>query len=172
MQPIGEIGRSCTRAHQCTPKHNPALPLQSHPPLPLKTTPHTQHRNTSTRNPSPQSSSKQLTRRIAARQPSIRSKPQRRKRDLHKMLHVGETSRPCTRASECTPTHSLSSPQPQHAPASSKQYQTTTNHNSNTSPRNRIPQSTFETLTCRIAARQPSVQFSFIYWSRGVSHDD
>ena len=43
--------------------------LQSHSPLLLKTSPHTQHRNTSTRNPSPQSSSKQLTCRIAARQP-------------------------------------------------------------------------------------------------------
>ena len=28
MPPIREIGRSCTRAHQCTPKHKPALPLQ------------------------------------------------------------------------------------------------------------------------------------------------
>ena len=52
--------------------------------------------------------------RIAARQPSIRSKPQRMKRDLQKMLHIGETGRPCTRASECTPTHSLSSP-PNHS---------------------------------------------------------
>ena len=60
MKPhVREMRRPCTRTHQCTPKHNPALPLQSHPPLPLKTTPHTQHRNTSTRNPSPQSSSKQ-----------------------------------------------------------------------------------------------------------------
>ena len=58
---------------------------------------------------------------IAARQPSIRSKPQRMKRDLHEMLQTGETCRSCTRASECTPTHSLSSPQPQHAPASPKQ---------------------------------------------------
>ena len=49
--------------------------------------------------------------RIAARQPSIRSKPQRMKRDLLKMLHIGETCRPCTRASECTHKHSLSSPQ-------------------------------------------------------------
>ncbi len=37
--------------------------------------------------------------RIAARQPSIRSKPQRMKLDLQKMLQVGETCRSCTRAS-------------------------------------------------------------------------
>ncbi len=66
---LRETSRPCTRAHQCTPKHKPALPLQSHPTLPLKTSPHTQHRNTSSRNPSPQSSSKQLTSSIAARQP-------------------------------------------------------------------------------------------------------
>jgi hypothetical protein len=28
MPSIREIGRSCTRAHQCTPKHKTALPLQ------------------------------------------------------------------------------------------------------------------------------------------------
>ena len=33
------------------------------------------------------------------------------KRDLHEMLHIGETCRSCTRASQCTPKHSLSSPQ-------------------------------------------------------------
>ena len=67
---------------------------------------------------------------IAARQPSIRSKPQRMKRDLPKMLHVRKTCRTCTRASECTPKHSLSSPKPQHAPASFKTITThTRTHN-------------------------------------------
>ena len=85
------------------PQHAPASSKQ------YQTT--TNHNsNTSSRNRIPQSTFKTLTRRIAARQPSIRSKPQRMKRDLQHMLHVVETGRPCTRASECTPTHSLSSP--------------------------------------------------------------
>jgi hypothetical protein len=62
--------------------------------------------------------------RIAARQPSIRSKPQRMKRNLLQMLRIGETRRPCTRASECTPTHSLSSP-PNHTTPPPPQNNTT-----------------------------------------------
>ena len=96
------------------PQHAPASSKQ------YQTT--TNHNsNTSSRNRIPQSTFKTLTRRIAARQPSIRSKPQRMKRDLQTMLHIGETSRPSTRASQCTPKHTLSSPQQQHAPASSNQ---------------------------------------------------
>ena len=52
MPSIREIGPPCTRAHQCTPKHSLILPLQPRPPPPpLKTVPHTQQRNTTTRNP-------------------------------------------------------------------------------------------------------------------------
>ena len=46
-----------------------ACPAPATANIPLTTKSHTQHRNTSSRNPSPQSSSKQLTCRIAARQP-------------------------------------------------------------------------------------------------------
>ena len=137
MLHIGETCRSCTRASECTPKHGLPSPQPQHAPASSKqyqtTTNH--NSNTSSSNRIPQSTFETLTWCIAARQPSIRSKPQRMKRDLHEMLHIGETGRPCTRASQCTPKHSLSSPQQQHAPASSNQItntHTTTNHSSNT----------------------------------------
>ena len=95
--------------------------------------------NTSTHNRTPQSTFKTLTRRIAARQPSIRSKPQRMKRDLQKMLQIGETSRPCTRASECTPKHGLPSPQTTARPRLLK--------NNNTNTRTRIQQPPITTAT-------------------------
>jgi hypothetical protein len=134
--------------------------------------------NTSSRNRIPQSTFKTLTCCIAARQPSIRSKLQRMIRDLQKMRNIGETCCPCTRASECSPTHSLSLPTPpQHAPASSKQYHlhtrthaqppitTATQAPANASLNQRSKHSL-------VALQHVSLQFSFIYWSRGVSHND
>jgi hypothetical protein len=116
MLHVGETCCTCTRASECTPTHSlSSPPNHSTPPPPQNNTTHTNHNsNTSFRNRIPQSTFKTLTCRIPERQPSIRSKPQRMKRDLPQMLHVGETSRFCTRASECTPTHSLSSP-PNHS---------------------------------------------------------
>ena len=140
MLHIGETCRSCTRASECTPKHGLPSPQTTARPRLLNTITHTRTHNhqSQLQTQAPKTAplnqrSKTLTWCIAARQPSIRSKPQRMKRDLPKMLHVGETCRTCTRASECTPKHGLPSPQPQHAPASFKtithtQARTTTNH--------------------------------------------
>ena len=107
------------------PNHSTPTPPQNNNKRTHARTTTNHNCNTSTHNRTPQSTFKTLTRRIAARQPSIRSKPQRMKRDLQQMLHKWETRRSCTRASQCTPKHSLSSPQPQHAPASSNQITTT-----------------------------------------------
>ena len=95
--------------------------------------------NTSSRNRIPQSTFETLTCRIAARQPSIRSKPQRMKRDRNEMLHIGETGRPYTRASQCTPKHSLSSPQTTARPRLLKNNNTRTH--THTHPHTHLPAS-------------------------------